>query len=89
MTCIEILVSIAQIVTATVAIVAVVLSFWVARKTLKEVQRGRIHSQKPFLLFDYGGHQAEIEFRNNKDGEEFICAHCLLLTKRVGFMFQL
>jgi hypothetical protein len=62
-------VDIAQIITALIATIGVVLSFGLSRKALKEVQRDRIFNQRPFLLFEYGGHVIPIEFKTHQDGK--------------------
>jgi len=68
---IKLWVDIAQIVTALIAIIGIALSFWFSRKTLKEAQQDRIYNQRPFLLFEYGGHVISIEFKTHQDGKTY------------------
>jgi len=68
-------VDLAQIITALVTLSGVALSFWISRKTLHEIQNDRILGQRPFLLFDYGGHRTEIEFTKQNDDKEYIQAY--------------
>ena len=65
-------VDITQIATAIITLIGIALSFWISRKTLKEVQRDRVYSQKPFLLFSYGGHVIAITFKTHTDGKTYI-----------------
>ncbi|MFC4686529.1 hypothetical protein ACFO4P_06220 [Epilithonimonas pallida] len=64
-------VDIAQIATMLLTLVGLIISFWLSREALKEVRRDRVIGQRPFLLFDYGGHQSRIELKKYNDGKEY------------------
>jgi hypothetical protein len=68
---IKIWVDIAQIIAVIIAIIGVALSFWLSRQTLKEVQRDRVYNQRPFLIFEYGGHVIAIDFKKHQDGKTY------------------
>src|ERR1035441_4730895 len=65
-------VDIAQIGIAIMTLIGIALSFWISRKTLKEVQKDRIYNQRPFLIFQYGGQRIAIEFKKHDDGKLYV-----------------
>lgn len=65
-------VDIAQIATAIITLIGIALSFWISRKTLREVQRDRIYNQRPYLVFEYGGHVISVVFKTHQDGKSYI-----------------
>jgi hypothetical protein len=64
-------VDVAQIITMVLTLIGLIISFWMSTRALKEVQHDRVINQRPFLLFDYGGHQARIELKKRDDGKEY------------------
>lgn len=72
---IKLLVDIAQIATTIITFIGIALSFWLSRKTLKEVQKDRIYNQRPFLIFQHGGHVIGIDFKKHADGKTYIQPH--------------
>ncbi|MDD5185425.1 MAG: hypothetical protein PHS84_09220, partial [Paludibacter sp.] len=80
----DIWVSIAQILTALIALVGIGLSFWFSIKTLREVQIERVISQRPFLLFDYGGFKTLIEFIKHEDNKQYIQAYWPKINENGG-----
>ena len=82
--CFDKWVDLSQIVTAIVALVGIVLSFWFSRKTLLEVKKDRIISQRPFLLFEYGGNRTTIEFRKHLDDKEYVQAYWPVINDKGG-----
>jgi hypothetical protein len=77
-------VDIAQIITALITLLGVATAFWLSRKTLREIQNDRIISQRPFLLFDYGGHKTSVEFNKARDGKEYTQAYWPVVNEKGG-----
>lgn len=68
---IKLWVDIAQIATFLITLIGLTISFWMSRKALEEVQHDRVAAQRPFLLFDYGGHRSAIEIKKHKDDKDY------------------
>lgn len=68
-------VDIAQIATMLLTLVGLIVSFWMSRKALREVQHDRVIGQRPYLLFDFGGFREQIELKKREDGKEYVTFH--------------
>jgi hypothetical protein len=80
----KLLVDTAQILTAIITLLGVITAFWISRKTLREIQNDRIISQRPFLLFEYGGNKTSIKFCIAQDGKEYIQAYWPVINEKGG-----
>ena len=78
----------AQIVTTLVAVIGVILSFWIARRTLREVQKDRIISQRPFLLFEYGGYGIRMDYIKHDDDKVYNQAYWPVINDKGGIKIE-
>lgn len=53
---------VANVVIALFTIIGIIVSLYFSRKALKEVQKDREHSQRPWLAFEGGGYRIPIHF---------------------------